>query len=271
MDKIAIAAYYLIFKMAKHTRNASIPQPAPGPGGAPWYVSEGLPAEECIAITNRFTARIYNSGGAGGQKGGGGGEAGGARRPAASVGGAASTAVLGACESAAYSGGLTLPSDLGEHTSVPRPLSSDPGSALGSGAGSKRPAATPEGPGGGTPALSTAAAAPVPPPAAGASAAAAAAAAAGVAHPSKRARLEASGSQEEATSAARHVGSAADAASPSPTGPAAAPQPSAAAPAPAAAAAAVVPAVAAAAVAAAAAAAEDSEKEEGELEEGELA
>lgn len=247
MEKIAIAVYYLIFKMAKATKSKDIPQPPTGRDGTPWYVEEGLSAAECADITTRLTARTYN-----GQNGGGKQQQqqpAGSKRPAASMGGAASTAVLGACESAAYSGGgITLPSDLGEHTSVARPLSSDLGSAFGSAAGTKRPAGAVDS----RAASSTAVAA--------AAAAGAMAAAGGQGHPSKRARYDpaaAAGSQEDATSAAVHL-PAADA-SPSPTGPVTDEQ-----------VAAPPSATAAGGAAAAAAAAEDSEKEEGELEEGEV-
>lgn len=271
-EKIALAAFYFVFKAAKTHKNKNIPLPEPGADGRPWYVEEGLSQAECVEITTRFTDRLYNdnkAGGAGqGRKAGGGGAPSSAL-PAPS--GAASTAMLGACESAAYSGAPTVGtvggfggatggrSDLlsdgaGEHTSVPRPLGSDSHAAT-SGGGSKRPA---DGPPGGTPGST---------PGTYAGGAAAPAGAAGhgqgqgqqgQGHPVKRARVEqaAAGSNEATSSAVHH---------PSPLGgtsqhsPAcngtAASAPGAAAP---------------AAPAPAAPAAEDSEKEEGELEEGEL-
>lgn len=126
LEKIAVAAYYLVFKMAKATKLTGIPMPPPGANGASWYVEEGLSHEECIALTNRFTERMYNKNAAK-RKGGT------AAMPATTAN-AASTAVLGACESVAYSGGGPSLggvgwSDVGEHTSLEQPLGSDHGSA----------------------------------------------------------------------------------------------------------------------------------------------
>lgn len=237
--------------------------PLPPPATRPLrrYVEEGLSAEEIAALTSRMTAKLYASkkkeAGAGAAKQGAAAAAGAAAasrggRPAASVataGGAASTMMLGACESVAYSGAGTVVgggiSDLAEHTSVPRPLSSE----AGSGAGSKRPAAdSPAGGGPGPTALS-------PADAVGSSAAA---------HVTKRARHEepaaaaAAATCNEATSAKMRTPASNNStpafsavAAAAPTVPAAVkttPQATPAGP-----------------------AADDSEKEEGELEEGELA
>ncbi len=260
-EKIALAAFYFFFKAAKAHRFEGIPQPEEGANGVRWYVEEGLSAAECAELTNRFD-RLYGAAATVGQRAAGGG------RPGASAAtGAASTAMLGGCQSAAPSDGPTLGgvtalmggtrSDLqsdgpGEHTSVPRSTASDAGQAL-PGFGSKRPAA---GPPNGTPPVS----------ATTSSAAAAAGAVAGVGgHPNKRARAEpaadvTSDAQTEVTHPAlanghSPAGGSAHAAV-RPAGP-----PSRAAALPAAASAAVTPAVPAV----------DDEKEEGELEEGELA
>lgn len=260
-EKIALAAFYFFFKAAKTHRFAGIPQPEEGANGVRWYVEEGLSAAECAELTDRFD-RLYSAAATGGQKAGAG------ARPAPSATGAASTAMLGACQSAAHSGGPSLGgvtalmgaarSDLlsdgpGEHTSVPRPAASDAGQAL-SGAGSKRPAA---GPPDGTPRFSVAA-----------SSAAAAAGAGG--HPSKRARAEpavATGSADatsEAQTVMAHPG-VADGHSPAGGGTGGAGRPAGPL------AATAVPPVRASATVTPADPAADSEKEEGELEEGELA
>lgn len=137
VEKIAIAAFYFILKAAKASKMSSIPQLAPLASGMPWYVEEGLSTAECIEITNRFTILYDQSK----RKAAGGGAATPSTAITSGGEGAASTVVLGACESAAYSGGPTLhglpggrselgsgADALGEHTSVPRPLSSDVGS-----------------------------------------------------------------------------------------------------------------------------------------------
>lgn len=256
VEKIALAAFYFFFKAAKAHRFQGIPQPEEGANGVRWYVEEGLSTAECAELTDRID-RLYSAVATGGQKTGGGGV-----RPApSSATGAASTAMLGACQSAAHSGGPSLggvtalmgaarsdrhSDGLGELTSVPRPTPSDAGQAL-SGTGSKRPAAgTPEG----TPRFSGAAS----------SAAGGARAAVGAgSHPSKRARPEpavAAGSAEatsEAQTVVAHTGLA-NGHSPASRGAGWAGRPVAAV-------ANVTPADPGA----------DSEKEEGELEEGELA
>lgn len=251
VEKIAIAAYYFVFKAAKANKMQAIPQPEQGASGTPWYVDEGLSAAECVDITTRFTDRLYSAKPA--AKGKLGGQA---ASTAVTAGGAGASALPGACVSAAYSGGgptlggggmteLASGTDaLGEHTSIPRPLSSDVAS------GSKR-------------------AADGPPISAATAAAAPAAGSTGQAHPSKRPREEepAAAGSTEATSAAAHPsanGQVAHQPRPAASANGAAPD--------AAASAAAVPAAKAplAAAPAAAALAEDSEKEEGELDEGEL-
>jgi hypothetical protein len=117
----------MMFKMAKADKQADIPMPPPGANGVSWYVEEGLSHEECISLSNRFTERLLNK------------EAGAKRKSApattpATTLNAASTAMLGACESVAYSGGVPSLggmgwSDVGEHTSLQRPLGSDHASA----------------------------------------------------------------------------------------------------------------------------------------------
>lgn len=247
-----------MFKAAKTHKINEIPLPEPGANGTPWYIEEGLSSAECVEITTRFTDRLYNQGQDKGAKGGAGAAAAAQRKPAASgatTTGAASTAMLGACESAAYSGGPSigggtvirselLSDAMGEHTSMPHPLGSDGANPAPSGS-LKRPAS---GPPNGTH---------VP-----ASVPAFAAAAAGCGeYPSKRARVAeaepaAAASTEATSSAVAHPGLVGSGSHRSPAGTTPHNGPAAA------------PASQAAAVAAAAAA--DSDKEEGELEEGEL-
>lgn len=142
---------YLVLKSAKASKHSDIPQPAPGAAGVPWYVEEGLSAAECVEITNRFTDNLYNKVLVGDKRK----AAAAPLSPAApSTTAAGSTAMLGACESEAFTGGgPTLagctPSELGsiadalgEHTSVPRPLASDVASGSVH-AGCKRAADTP--------------------------------------------------------------------------------------------------------------------------------
>ena len=143
-EKIALAALYFIFKAAKANKIVDIPQPRPGANGTPWYVEEGLSTAECVDITSRFTERVYSSKAAGEKRKHAAAAAGGPPPSAAATTGcAASTVMLGACESVAYSGGAPAPDGgatggrseaasgadaPGEHTSVARPLSSEVGS-----------------------------------------------------------------------------------------------------------------------------------------------
>ena len=270
--------YYIVFKSAKAVKSDNIPQPQQEPDGKPWYISEGLSTAECMELTTRFADKLY--GGGGKARGDGGGAAGAASRPAPSVAGAASTPMWGAGSRAPDRGGgpprAAAPgrSDLlsdgpGEHTSVPRPLGSDVAS------GSKRPADGPPAHSGASPSPASFT------PAAEDDVSG---------HPAKRARQEpaAPSCNNEATSSAAAHPSAPLAARPpaaaAPRGPAHGPSRFAAPPpavvvqhaaqhappraAPAPAAAAQPPAQHA--VPPPAAADANSEKEEGELEDGEL-